>query len=298
MKYELEPDNRNCADEVLLHDLVSVASKLDKPSVTKEEYDRLGRFSPATIQNRFRTWNAALERSGLAVQKRNAIPREELAADIARVGALVGAKILTTADYGRLGHFHHATVVRAFGSWNEALEVAGLSISSQWHRKTTDEELLSNMAAVWVATGRLPMQADFRPPLSKISEDSYVRRFGSWRKALEAFVALADSTAPSIVLASEMERGQRITTSGATTRPHTQRSPGWRLSFLVTRRDRFSCRACGRSPANDPGVVLHVDHVVPWSLGGETTLENLQTLCERCNIGKGDLAMRDEDSDG
>ena len=40
------------------------------------------------------------------------------------------------------------------------------------------------------------------------------------------------------------------------------------------------------SPAKDPGVELHVDHIFPWSKGGETVLENLQTLCSRCNGGK------------
>jgi 5-methylcytosine-specific restriction endonuclease McrA len=34
-------------------------------------------------------------------------------------------------------------------------------------------------------------------------------------------------------------------------------------------------------------VTLHVDHINPWSLGGETTLDNLQVLCNACNIGKG-----------
>lgn len=52
-------------------------------------------------------------------------------------------------------------------------------------------------------------------------------------------------------------------------------------------RDRLTCPACGASPAKENGVELHVDHFVPWSRGGETTLENLQTLCSRCNLGKG-----------
>jgi 5-methylcytosine-specific restriction endonuclease McrA len=45
---------------------------------------------------------------------------------------------------------------------------------------------------------------------------------------------------------------------------------------------------CGASPAKDPRTVLHVDHIVPWSKGGETTEDNLRTLCEVCNVGRGD----------
>jgi len=37
-------------------------------------------------------------------------------------------------------------------------------------------------------------------------------------------------------------------------------------------------------------VTLHADHIKPWSKGGETVIENLQTLCSKCNIGKSDLA--------
>lgn len=37
----------------------------------------------------------------------------------------------------------------------------------------------------------------------------------------------------------------------------------------------------------EDGVKLHVDHVVPVSRGGKSTMDNLQTLCEDCNCGKG-----------
>ncbi|WP_273854030.1 HNH endonuclease [Guptibacillus spartinae] len=55
------------------------------------------------------------------------------------------------------------------------------------------------------------------------------------------------------------------------------------LRFKVLERDRV-CMLCGRSPKDD--IILHVDHIVPFSLGGLTVLENLQALCNECNIGK------------
>ena len=61
-----------------------------------------------------------------------------------------------------------------------------------------------------------------------------------------------------------------------------------KLRYQVLKRDNFKCCACGASPAKNPAVELHIDHIVPWSKGGETTLENLQTLCSRCNLGKSD----------
>ena len=73
------------------------------------------------------------------------------------------------------------------------------------------------------------------------------------------------------------------------TKHKTKREINWRLRFIVMRRDNFKCKNCGRSPATDPSIILHVDHIKAWAKGGETVLENLQTLCSVCNIGKSDL---------
>ena len=69
--------------------------------------------------------------------------------------------------------------------------------------------------------------------------------------------------------------------------PHkASRTISDKLRYQVLKRDNFKCCACGASPAKDPSVELHIDHIVPWSKGGETTAENLQTLCSKCNLGK------------
>lgn len=58
------------------------------------------------------------------------------------------------------------------------------------------------------------------------------------------------------------------------------------LRYDVMERDEFRCRLCGRSAAQ--GAVLEVDHIMPISKGGKTTMSNLQTLCKECNRGKRD----------
>lgn len=72
-------------------------------------------------------------------------------------------------------------------------------------------------------------------------------------------------------------------------RQNRERRVPHKLRYQVLMRDRFRCRACGRSPATDLLVELEIDHITPFSKGGATTLENLQTLCKECNIGKGSL---------
>lgn len=56
------------------------------------------------------------------------------------------------------------------------------------------------------------------------------------------------------------------------------------LRYKVLTRDGHRCVICGAT-AQD-GVKLHVDHIIPVSKGGKTELNNLRTLCERCNLGK------------
>lgn len=56
-----------------------------------------------------------------------------------------------------------------------------------------------------------------------------------------------------------------------------------RIRFEVLRRDNHACRYCGQAA---PDVKLHVDHVIPATLGGSDTLDNLVTACAECNLGK------------
>jgi hypothetical protein len=43
------------------------------------------------------------------------------------------------------------------------------------------------------------------------------------------------------------------------------------------------CKKCGRMP---PDVKLHIDHILPASLGGSSKFKNLQFLCMDCNLHK------------
>lgn len=59
-----------------------------------------------------------------------------------------------------------------------------------------------------------------------------------------------------------------------------------RLRESIKARDNYACRNCMVSLANEPNLLLEVDHIVPISRGGLTAQENLQTLCWRCNRSK------------
>lgn len=63
------------------------------------------------------------------------------------------------------------------------------------------------------------------------------------------------------------------------------------IRFAVLERDSFSCKACGRNP-RDHHINLHVDHIHPIAKGGKTIIENLQTLCQDCNLAKSDKIVQ------
>ncbi len=55
------------------------------------------------------------------------------------------------------------------------------------------------------------------------------------------------------------------------------------LRNRIIERDRGICRYCG-NPTTDKA---HLDHVVPYSLGGKTNDDNLVVSCPKCNLKKG-----------
>jgi len=55
------------------------------------------------------------------------------------------------------------------------------------------------------------------------------------------------------------------------------------LRHEVFKRDGYKCVECG---ATKETTTLHVDHIIPKSEGGTDELDNLQTLCDKCNLAK------------
>lgn len=210
--------------------------------------------------------------------KNERVADETLIADVQRVAADLGRNSLRFHEYKARGKFSPNTVVRRFGTWNKALELAGLTKVRQY--KISDEELFKNLEDLWIRLGRQPRREEVSKSSSKYSSGAYEYRFKTWNAALRAFA--------SYINAPENTRNVVATQA----EPNGERGPRGvsdRLRFRCMKRDYFKCRSCGRSPASDPTVILHVDHIQPWSKGGRTTEENLQTLCSRCNLGKGNL---------
>jgi predicted restriction endonuclease len=211
------------------------------------------------------------------------VPDDDLVDDLKRVVEIVGKVTITRDEYQNNGRFSRNTIERRFGTWNKALEVAKLNKTLV--RDITDEKLFENIENVWIKLGRQPRYLEMRQPLSVCSIQPYQRRFGTWRKALEIFVEFINSAEQEDNEEAEEKHIEII----VKVNHKTKRQLSLTQRFLIFKRDNFKCCVCGRSPATDPTVILHADHIKPWTKGGETTIENLQTLCSVCNIGKSNL---------
>ena len=219
-------------------------------------------------------------------------PNEELLDDLKKTAKGLGQKKLTTEEYNAHGKFSAATLIHRFYSWNKTLLKAGLEINRI--HSITAGELFENLKKVWSTLRRHPLIKNMVKPLSAYSYSVYLRRFGSWRTALAEFIKYIEKekinkrsakTGHQNEVKSGKKFKQKVTCKKYVKNSHKHVSKS--LRFDILKRDKFKCKKCGSSPAVNPKIILHVDHIKPFSKGGMTIPQNLQTLCSDCNYGKG-----------
>lgn len=290
-------------DEALLKELVRVAYVLEGQALSKMAFDKHSRVSASTIQKRFGGWFEALSKAGLeeryvgkvvSEKQRAQISRtmsdEELIRELVRVSEKLGKKSFTYQEFNDHSEATYFTLRSRFGSWKAALERSGLSVSNSG-RRYTDDECFENLLDVWTKFGRVPKHDEMADAPSVVGPKAYVRRWGTWNKAIHAFVERvnsdlsSESTSEPVAEVDSKEVSVQVAKGKP---PEDVRAIRLGLRYNVLKRDNFRCVICGTSPATTLGCKLHIDHIVPWSRGGKTVLENLRTLCEQCNLGKGD----------
>lgn len=288
MEFILNEHHRNVPDEELLQDVKDVAIRLKQDTLTIEDYQKHGKYHPTTLRRRFGSWKSILSLAELDIEKHNfQISNEDYVTDIKRVAEMLQKNTVTHTEYRKYGKYSVSKLSIRFGNWKNALEAANLSPTG-YNTSVSDTELLEEIERIWIKLGRQPTTNDIKSGVSQYGLTTYLRHFGSWRKALESFVQYINTEEPAVN--SKHSRVTNTQKSETILSKHkTNRDVNLRLRFLVMKRDNFKCCICGATPATNPSVELHIDHIIPWSKGGETTIENLQTLCSNCNLGKSDL---------
>lgn len=285
MKFQLKPDNRNASNETLLEDLRRAAKQLGQQTIITRDYNKIGRFGYRTIKRRFDGWNEALEKAGLEKGRQPNISDEELIHDIKRVVLEIAPLELTKEKYKEKGKYSTTTIEDRFG-WNNIKEELNLETHCPF---ATEKELFENLEAVWITLGRAPGRREMKKPLSRYSDGPYKSksRWGSWRKALEAFVEYINAgSEESSESEQDIEHTSVTEREKLTSRHKTKRYPSNKQKIRVLFRDGNKCkwRGCGITVKEDN---MQFDHIIPWVKGGETVVENLQILCAKHNRVKG-----------
>lgn len=216
---------------------------------------------------------------------------DELIDDLKRVAEKLGLNKISSRQYNDNGAKYTAgTIVTRFGTWNKALEMADLNLVQQ--RDVSEEDLFKNLEDVWLNVGKQPTFRNMKPPTSKYSTYQYIAKFGTWIKALEAFIEFINSNVNfEKEVLSQGEDLENESEKEIVFKHKTKRNPSERLKVQVLMRDGNKCRLCGIIVT---GNDIHFDHIFPWSKGGETNLENLQILCKSHNLAKGNIEYERE----
>ncbi|MEE0804227.1 MAG: HNH endonuclease [Prevotellamassilia sp.] len=296
MKFVLTPYSSSVSEEELINELRKISSLISDEYLSFSKYKKLGgKHTDHTFIKYFGSWFNALSKAGLRTSRNeNEMKRISDAAlinDVKRVAEELNSETITSSQYAELGRISLWTLNNRLGTWEEILHKAGLK-STGFKTNISDIELLNEIERVWILLGKQPTTDDMKKGISKFHLCTFTRRFGGWRKALEEFVKYINGEVIyREVHKEDIDQGNKDKPSTNNTKfksHQTPREPSNRLKVQVLMRDGNRCRLCGVE-CNDGLHNIHFDHIIPWSKGGETVLENLQVLCNDCNLAKGNI---------
>jgi hypothetical protein len=208
--------------------------------------------------------------------KRTRLTDSQLIAALQGAAETLGGAYFASTKYDAIPgkRPHSSTVIQRFGSWKKALAIIGIAGGRE--RRHSPDELIQNLQCAWEEIGFPPGKRKIAMLGRRISESPYRRHWGSLRAACESLAAFQEGRiSREELLAGRVDVPVRMTIS------LTDR-------WAVLKRDNYRCVRCGASPSSDHSVELEVDHITPVASGGRNNIENLQTLCRKCNQGKKD----------
>lgn len=291
MKFEL---NRlsDYSKESLIEEIKRVNSIVNLEHLTISNFLKHSKVHNTTLKNKFGSWKKALIAAGLEnkIDKSNEHKsNEHMISLLKNTAKKLNKNTLTKGEFEKnCDKIHSSTIINNFGSWLKALKAAGLKVTNLGKRYT-DEECFENLLKVWTHYGRPPQYKEMKEYPSSVGPKAYIIRWKTWNNALQAFVDKINSDVKTETTSVDesIETIQNLKTkSKKIVKVEDLRDIKLGLRFKVLHRDNFKCVYCGKSPATHINCELHIDHIEPFSKGGKTKLENLQTSCKECNLGK------------
>lgn len=291
----------NISKNEIVKDILRVDKIINKSKLTKNDYSKFSRVSKNTVSKYFGSWHNALVDAGLEnksnkktlsrklkKQQGKFMSDNEIINELKKTAKKIGKNSITATELDKNSKIISYSTVRNRFGWQKALKIAGLKLSSLGKRYS-NQECFENLLNVWTFYKRQPKGSEMNKKPSIVGLKAYTDRWGSWNASLEAFVnevnkdiSQSDSTKiPSFPKVSNNYRKRKTIL-----KDEDRREIKMGLRYKILSKDNFKCIICGNSPATDPTCKLHIDHIIPFSKGGKTTIKNLRTLCNKCNIGK------------
>lgn len=170
----------------LIDELQSLAGKLQRHPHTADMKD-YGAYSPQTYQDRFGSWQAAIEAAGLADLTAPVHDDDDLLAALYAV-APDESTPPTHRQVAAEGTYSPWLYIDRFDSWIEALDAAGFETQSRTdpaHCSATEAELLAALHQIATTINRTPTATEM-DSYGDYQSTVYTARFGSWNETLAA----------------------------------------------------------------------------------------------------------------
>jgi Homing endonuclease associated repeat/HNH endonuclease len=210
----------------------------------------------ATYEKRFGSWNVALQAAGLPINKPGSVSDEEMLAALQKFHREQG-RSPTLDEFPEA-----ATIEQRFGSWNKALQAAGLPPNKK--NQIPAQDLLDRLRAFFHKHGRSPTYVEL-PGATTI-----LTRFGGWNNALKA--AKLPLNVPKYHLKKSQVSANTIRDTARVLYAHYHNGAP------------KQCQVCGYSKSV---MICHIKPVAEFdddaTLEAINAKENLIALCPNCH---------------
>lgn len=227
----------------------------------------------------------------LARQRIDSIPKEKIVDELKRVAKHFKFRRFSGREFDEVSALcKRSCVLQKFKSWENALAATGFELKPHRNKRRDTlpkVELFVELERVWRLLGHRPSKIEWEAINPKYSYTTYKARFNGWINACAEFIDFKSNENAREIKTTNFDEEKTSSKIEIEIREEEKRNIPLKLRLEVLKRDQFRCVFCGRTPATEAGVVLHIDHKVAFSKGGKTTIKNLQCLCANCNLGKG-----------
>ena len=181
-----------CREE-LLAQMQSCANSLGDNRLTRRVFCQHTGVKNWIVEKHFDSWSEACRvaglEPGLPIKHFALVPHSEddCIQELQRVACLLECNALTSKTFSRYANFSASVIIRRFGSWEQALERAGLELSdkSKSAKTLTQDECAAELTRVAQLLGKDYLTTDEFDQVGKFTSYRVVRSRGSWHEALK-----------------------------------------------------------------------------------------------------------------